>query len=305
MAEKSASNLLAAIDRAKTPVSRPSDLRPRHPARRGTDGETSRPDLRHPRRPDGRHGRRTADDPGHRTRGRREHRRFLPGTGQPLRSSKSSEGRASPPGRRSGPRPRPSPGKHSSSPEPWPGWAAARPRPSSNPWAERSPVRSRNDRLRRRGGSGRFENGEGTGGTGIAILDEEAFFALTESRYGMNKRYHVHISGRVQGVFFRANTCKQARSFGLTGWVRNLPDGRVETVFEGEAHERRGDARLVQDRNTARPCGSCRGCRGKCRRRLHRLRHRLLTFFVPGHVPIPAGRSNLRQAASQSPTTTI
>ncbi|MHB8769614.1 MAG: acylphosphatase [Syntrophales bacterium] len=48
------------------------------------------------------------------------------------------------------------------------------------------------------------------------------------------KRYHVYISGRVQGVFFRANTWKQARSLRLAGWVRNLPDGRVETVFEGE-----------------------------------------------------------------------
>jgi acylphosphatase len=51
----------------------------------------------------------------------------------------------------------------------------------------------------------------------------------------MNKRFHLWISGRVQGVFFRANTWKQARSLGLSGWVRNLPDGRVETVFEGEA----------------------------------------------------------------------
>jgi acylphosphatase len=50
----------------------------------------------------------------------------------------------------------------------------------------------------------------------------------------MKKRYHILISGRVQGVFFRANTLKTARSLGLTGWVRNLPDGRVETVFEGE-----------------------------------------------------------------------
>ncbi len=50
----------------------------------------------------------------------------------------------------------------------------------------------------------------------------------------MNKRYHVWISGRVQGVFFRANTWKQARSLRLSGWVRNLPDGRVESVFEGE-----------------------------------------------------------------------
>ncbi len=58
----------------------------------------------------------------------------------------------------------------------------------------------------------------------------------------MNKRYHVWISGRVQGVFFRANTWKQARSLGMTGWVRNLPDGRVETVFEGE--ERAAQAML-------------------------------------------------------------
>jgi acylphosphatase len=50
----------------------------------------------------------------------------------------------------------------------------------------------------------------------------------------MNKRYHVWISGRVQGVFFRANTWKKARSLGLSGWVRNLPDGCVESVFEGE-----------------------------------------------------------------------
>lgn len=51
----------------------------------------------------------------------------------------------------------------------------------------------------------------------------------------MNRRYHVWISGRVQGVFFRANTANEARILGLTGWVRNLPDGRVETVFEGSS----------------------------------------------------------------------
>jgi len=45
---------------------------------------------------------------------------------------------------------------------------------------------------------------------------------------------HVLISGRVQGVFFRAETQRAATGFKLSGWVRNLPDGRVEAVFEGE-----------------------------------------------------------------------
>jgi acylphosphatase len=46
-------------------------------------------------------------------------------------------------------------------------------------------------------------------------------------------RAHVVISGRVQGVFFRHETSRRARSRGVKGWVRNLPDGRVEAVFEG------------------------------------------------------------------------
>jgi acylphosphatase len=48
------------------------------------------------------------------------------------------------------------------------------------------------------------------------------------------KRVHIHISGRVQGVFFRAETQRTAKSFNLTGWVRNIADGRVEAVLEGE-----------------------------------------------------------------------
>jgi acylphosphatase len=47
-------------------------------------------------------------------------------------------------------------------------------------------------------------------------------------------RLHVLIEGRVQGVFFRAATRDEARKWGLKGWVRNLPDGRVEATFEGE-----------------------------------------------------------------------
>lgn len=45
---------------------------------------------------------------------------------------------------------------------------------------------------------------------------------------------HVFVSGRVQGVFFRAETKKTADSLGVSGWVKNLPDGRVEAVFEGD-----------------------------------------------------------------------
>ena len=51
---------------------------------------------------------------------------------------------------------------------------------------------------------------------------------------GMKCRAHVFVTGRVQGVFFRTETARLAQMLGLTGWVRNLDDGRVEAVFEGE-----------------------------------------------------------------------
>lgn len=47
-------------------------------------------------------------------------------------------------------------------------------------------------------------------------------------------RARVVVRGRVQGVFFRAETSDRARSLGLAGWVRNAADGSVEAVFEGE-----------------------------------------------------------------------
>ncbi len=55
----------------------------------------------------------------------------------------------------------------------------------------------------------------------------------------MKKRVHVWVSGRVQGVFFRAGARDVARRHGLTGFARNLPDGRVEVVAEGEEEDLR------------------------------------------------------------------
>lgn len=48
-------------------------------------------------------------------------------------------------------------------------------------------------------------------------------------------RYQVLISGRVQGVSFRAACRQRAQRLGVAGWIRNLADGRVEAVFEGPA----------------------------------------------------------------------
>jgi len=56
----------------------------------------------------------------------------------------------------------------------------------------------------------------------------------------LNKKEQKHlralavIHGRVQGVFFRASTRDEALRIGVGGWVRNLPDGSVEALFEGE-----------------------------------------------------------------------
>jgi acylphosphatase len=51
----------------------------------------------------------------------------------------------------------------------------------------------------------------------------------------MKVRKHILIKGNVQGVFFRMNILNLAKNMEIHGWVKNLPDGNVESVFEGES----------------------------------------------------------------------
>jgi acylphosphatase len=66
------------------------------------------------------------------------------------------------------------------------------------------------------------------------------------------KRVHVFISGRVQGVFFRAYTRDAARQAGVSGWVRNMRDGRVEAIFEGDEENVR---KMIKWCNEGSPMG--------------------------------------------------
>jgi len=50
----------------------------------------------------------------------------------------------------------------------------------------------------------------------------------------LRSRAHIYVSGNVQGVFYRYETKKHAELHGVNGWARNLPDGRVEALFEGK-----------------------------------------------------------------------
>jgi acylphosphatase len=61
-------------------------------------------------------------------------------------------------------------------------------------------------------------------------------------------RYVIHYSGDVQGVGFRYTACRVAEGFDVTGYVRNLPDGQVECVVEGEAGDLDAFCQALSDR---------------------------------------------------------
>jgi acylphosphatase len=61
------------------------------------------------------------------------------------------------------------------------------------------------------------------------------------------ERAHVRVSGQVQGVFFRDSTREKAEELDLAGWVKNLPDGQVEAVFEGPSDKVREMVRWCEE----------------------------------------------------------
>ena len=66
------------------------------------------------------------------------------------------------------------------------------------------------------------------------------------------KRVHCLVSGRVQGVFFRGATQARMRELGVRGWVRNLADGRVEALVEGDDAQLGAGARVPAPRSARR-----------------------------------------------------
>ena len=63
----------------------------------------------------------------------------------------------------------------------------------------------------------------------------------------MNKRVHAYYSGSVQGVGFRFTTQRAASDLGLTGWIKNLRDGRVEVLCEGAESELKEFLKKITD----------------------------------------------------------
>jgi acylphosphatase len=68
----------------------------------------------------------------------------------------------------------------------------------------------------------------------MQTMDVVSQSSLPRRLESVKTRAHVIVTGKVQGVFYRAETASKAKQLNLTGWIRNLPDGRVEAIFEGE-----------------------------------------------------------------------
>jgi len=84
----------------------------------------------------------------------------------------------------------------------------------------------------------------------IAEVRIRKFFQGASIHEAMETRAVVIFRGRVQGVYFRANCAEKAESLGLQGTVRNLPDGSVEAVFEGD---RPGIEACIEWNKTSQP----------------------------------------------------
>lgn len=70
---------------------------------------------------------------------------------------------------------------------------------------------------------------------------------MEKSDHSDPERAHVYVSGGVQGVFYRDSARREARQLGLDGWIQNLPDGRVEAVFEGPSRSVRRMVRWCEE----------------------------------------------------------
>jgi acylphosphatase len=70
---------------------------------------------------------------------------------------------------------------------------------------------------------------------------------MASAESGDRERAHVRVSGDVQGVFFRDSTREKATQLDLTGWVKNLPDGSVEALFEGPSERVREMVRWCEE----------------------------------------------------------
>jgi len=75
-----------------------------------------------------------------------------------------------------------------------------------------------------------------------------SFFRAAADSEAMKIRAHVVYEGRVQGVFFRVNAKKCADALGVSGWIRNTPEGNVEAIYEGDEEKVRQAVELCAEK---------------------------------------------------------